>query len=351
MPSFRPPPILLLMLAMTSAGCKERDEIRSYQVPKVRQDPPRMLSAMTPTNTNVWFIKLTGAEPAVAAEKSKFEQFISSLKFLDANHSALTWTLPAGWREAGGKTSTRFASLRAGPEALEVSISSLGREASDVKSNVNRWRGQIGLKPVANDAELESICQKITVDGVPGILVDMTGVVLEAVAPMPAAPIESPPKSDPHAMLKRPDLDKSAPAKPITFAVPPGWTEIPPSGMRVAALRVTDGTTTSDITVIPLSGPAGGLLNNVNRWRKEVGLLDTTEDLLKKESKSIDVNGISAVFVDLPGKEKRNLGVIFPRDGRTWFIKFQAPNALVEKERANFEAFAKSIRFIPGGGS
>jgi hypothetical protein len=121
--------------------------------------------------------------------------------------------------------------------------------------------------------------------------------------------------------------------------------------MRAAAFRVSDGGTTTDITVIPLSGPAGGLLNNVNRWRKEVGLPDWTEEQLKKESKSLDVGGLSAVYVDLVGKEKRNLGVIFPRSGQTWFIKFQALNALVEKERANFEAFAKSIRFAPGGGS
>jgi hypothetical protein len=331
---------------LACAGCKDADQIRSYQVPKVRQDPPRLLTAMIPTADKVWFIKLTGAEPAVAAERAIFDQFLSSVKFTDASRSALTWTLPTGWREAGGKTSTRFATLRAGPEALEVSISSLGREASDVKSNVNRWRGQIGLKPVANDGELEAICQKITVDGEPGTLIDMTGSLNEPVA---MAPHPTVPKDDVHSKSQPPPPTTAR--KPITYEVPKGWTEIPATGMRVAAFRVSDGGQSTEITVIPLSGPAGGLLGNVNRWRKEVGLPDTTEDVLKKESKSIDIDGVSAVYVDLAGQEKRNLGVLFPRDGQTWFIKFQAPNALIEKERANFEAFAKSIRFAPGGGS
>jgi hypothetical protein len=135
----------------------------------------------------------------------------------------------------------------------------------------------------------------------------------------------------------------------LQYTVPAGWTELPAKSMRVAAFQVSDGKQSAEVTVIPLGGSAGGLLANVNRWRKEVGLDDMTEENLRKESKSLDVEGQNAVYVDLVGKEKRNLGVILPRDGRTWFIKFQGPIGLVEKERENFEAFARSVRFAVGG--
>src|SRR5262245_14839287 len=236
MPRLRLPPLLCFALALGAAGCKEDDGIRAYTVPKLRQSPPRLLAAMIPAGERVWFIKMSGAEPKIAAEKKSFEQFVGSLKFSENATAPLTWLLPDGWREAGGKTQTRFATLRAGPEALEVSITSLGIEARDVKSNVNRWRGQIGLKPVANDAELESISANITVDGKPATLIDMTGVLGESTAP---APREFSPNDSP-ARGGAPPSSPVATNKPVSFTTPAGWSELPVTGMRVAAFRVSD---------------------------------------------------------------------------------------------------------------
>src|SRR5262249_15268333 len=149
----------------------------------------------------------------------------------------LTWTLPSGWRESAGKSPTRFATLRAGTDSLEVSISSLGQEASDVKNNVNRWRGQLGLKPVANDAELAASSKPITVDGHAAHLIDLVGATGEtpAAAPREFSPNASAP-TGPSAAAALPNE-----TKPITYSIPPGWTELPASGMRAAAFRVHDG--------------------------------------------------------------------------------------------------------------
>jgi hypothetical protein len=60
----------------------------------------------------------------------------------------LKWTLPAGWTESrpGGM---RFATLKPTPDGkLEVSVVTLGGRAGGELSNVNRWRGQLGLSPV-----------------------------------------------------------------------------------------------------------------------------------------------------------------------------------------------------------
>jgi hypothetical protein len=304
-----------------------------------------MLAAIVPAGEKIWFFKLTGAEPAIAAEKPAFDQFIASVRFADSNDTPVTWTLPDGWRDAGGKSQLRYATIRAGAEALELSVTPLGAEAGDLKNNVNRWRGQIGLKPVANDAELEALCQKINVDGKPGTQIDMTGMnepVAAAASTLPAGKTAPPSATAPPVMPKHESQSR------ITYTRPESWTELPVSGMRVAAFRVVHEGQTAEITVIPLGGMAGGLLGNVNRWRKEVGLPDINEDQLKRESKTIDVGGQNAVYVDLAGKDKRNLGAILARDDATWFVKFQGPAALVDKERANFEAFVRSIRFAAG---
>lgn len=64
----------------------------------------------------------------------------------------LAWTLPKGWTEkrTGG---IRYATLIPGKEGVaDVSVTVLSGAAGGELANVNRWRGQIGLEPVAENA-------------------------------------------------------------------------------------------------------------------------------------------------------------------------------------------------------
>jgi hypothetical protein len=70
-----------------------------------------------------------------------------------AVEGGLSWTLPKGWTESrsGGM---RYATLvPSTPGKLDVSVVVLPGPAGGEIANVNRWRGQIGLKPV-DEAEL-----------------------------------------------------------------------------------------------------------------------------------------------------------------------------------------------------
>lgn len=65
---------------------------------------------------------------------------------------ALKWTLPKGWTEgeAGGM---RFATLKPPyPGKVEATVVVLPGAAGGELSNVNRWRGQIGLGPIDEKA-------------------------------------------------------------------------------------------------------------------------------------------------------------------------------------------------------
>ncbi len=148
-------------------------------------------------------------------------------------------------------------------------------------------------------------------------------------------------------------LTPAAPANHsgLKYTTPDGWTAQPVKGMRAASFGVRHGNDSAEVTVIPLAGPAGGLLANVNRWRKEIGLGDVDEKTLAAESKTLDLDGAKAIVVDLIGQNERTLGAIIEHGERTWFVKFRGPNALVEKERANFDAFVGSLRLPSGGGS
>ena len=89
---------------------------------------------------------------------------------------------------------------------------------------------------------------------------------------------------------------------------------------------------------------------NVNRWRREVGLAELNEDQFAKDVTAMMVASNPAVYVDESGSgdspdRKRILGVIVPKDGRTWFFALRGPADLVGREKPAFEAFMKSVRF------
>jgi hypothetical protein len=82
------------------------------------------------------------------------------------------FTLPEGWtrKPAGPMRIAEFEVLD-GEKRVTISASTAG---GDLLANVNRWRGQVSLKPV-EEAELRKSLQKIEVGKFPGDYVDLVG--------------------------------------------------------------------------------------------------------------------------------------------------------------------------------
>ena len=125
------------------------------------------------------------------------------------------------------------------------------------------------------------------------------------------------------------------------YDLPEGWIQlpVPETGMvrPLAVYGVGDGgAQVAKATVNMFSGDSGGVLENVNRWRGQVGLAPIKEDQLGDAA--LSVGGTLSPYVDLTGTTKdgptRLLGVIVPHGGATWFFKFMGPLDLVAKEKA-----------------
>ena len=138
----------------------------------------------------------------------------------------------------------------------------------------------------------------------------------------------------------------------LTWKTPAGWTEVPPSEMRVASFKVAgaDGKQ-ADVSVIPLPGMAGTDAANVNRWRGQVGLSVVTDDELQKAAENVEAGGQPAQLYDIAGTNpdgggaERILGVIQHRDGMAWFYKMTGDADLVEQQKPAFVEFLKSLNF------
>jgi hypothetical protein len=122
--------------------------------------------------------------------------------------------------------------------------------------------------------------------------------------------------------------------------------------MRVASFKVTGaGGEQADVSVIPLPGMAGTDSANVNRWRGQVGLSVLTDDELQKAAENIEAGGQPAQLYDIAGTNptggsaERILGVIQHRDNTAWFYKMTGDADVVEKQKAAFVDFLKSLNF------
>jgi hypothetical protein len=306
----------LLGLLLASTGCR-KEEIRAYTVPKERL---RLLAVILPHQNETWVFKLVGPADEVGPQHDAFLQILRSIRF-PAEGEPIAWQLPEGWQQEKGDD-MRFATILM-PDGLDTTVFRFGPEGRQILANVNRWRRQMGLAEI-EAADLDQYCKKETIAGESATIIDMEGV-----------------RSEDGGMSTRPK--PASPSRP-TFTAPGGWSTTAPGMMAFAAFEVGEGSDKAGITV---SQAGGSPIDNINRWRGQVGLPSASDDLIKAESKSIDVAGEKCLYVDLSNQEanKRILGVIYPQGDRSWFFKMTGPPELVEKQKPAFEAFVRSVRF------
>ena len=115
----------------------------------------RTLAAIVPHGEQGWFFKLTGPKDAVAATDEAFTTFLKSIHF--SADGKPEWTLPEGWQEQPGigDSLMRRWSFRAMAQPLELSVTALPKPPGDEENyalvNINRWRGQLKLPPIARE--------------------------------------------------------------------------------------------------------------------------------------------------------------------------------------------------------
>ena len=214
-------------------------------------------------------------------------------------------------------------------------MTKLGKEAAAILPNVNRWRGQLGLAPV-DEAGLAELTKEIKVNGETGIQVDMTGIASKGGPAMPIA--KAPPMG-----VKR----------SFNYQKPEGWMETPhpEQGMvpREALFQVADGGEKAEVSVTALGGG-----RRPRRERRALGGPDRRAGRRSRtdwpSSPRSASPGARRRYIDLIGKKGRMLGAIVSVGDKTWFFKMTGPPEVVEKHKAEFEAFLKSVKFAGGPG-
>ncbi len=326
------------------ASCKD-DGIRTY---RVATDP-------------------TAESPAAAAMPNNTETSARSV----------VWQTPEDWKpEAPGQFVTAAYAL---PGGGRVTVSKLPGEGGGLAANLNRWRGQVDLKPITEKdvsgqplkiADSDEVMQLFNLTSVnspadaEGILAGILPLKTETWYFKFSGPVGVLRKSEGLfaeflRSIRIADSQKVPPApasnggKKIHVTPPDGWTPSEGSTMRAASFSIAgpDGTT-ADVSVVPIPGDAGSVLDNVNRWRSQlqlVPLASPDDPALGEKSETpageIFVSHMTSSEPILNGKKSALAAAILKRPGMTWFFKITGEANLVEANLAKFDSFVRSATF------
>jgi len=293
---------------------------------------------------------------------------------------ATTAVVPPNW-EAQPLSQMRQASFLVHGDngaVADISFVTLGPAAGNVLDNVNRWLGQLAQPPVT-DEKLKSMVQPLstgrgdvavvdlsgqpengdaTKDGriIGGIAVDDAGTAfykMRGNAALVGAEKENFLKwvsssrgpASVSAVTNAPVPPANAAQPQIKWDLPPGWSPATASAMRYASFATEKNGEKADISVVTFPGDGGSDLENVNRWRQQIGLPAVEAAALQSMIAAVHAGDVHIDTVDMAGANARVLAAWTRQNGRAWFFKLAGPANLVEQEKPKFEAFLQSIRF------
>ncbi|HUR47746.1 MAG TPA: hypothetical protein VMZ27_17815, partial [Candidatus Saccharimonadales bacterium] len=266
-----------------------------------------------------WFFKLAGDPSLVDQQKPAFVEFLKSIAIRDAKpRPEVTWKLPAGWKEAA-PTKMSLANFSMGDgtgKEGEVSIVQLGHMEGKDAEVINIFRAKFG-QPQLTEQELRKQIEVVSVGQDKGNLFELS-------------------REHQHA------AGESSEGQ-FHWTVPAQWKPASHNQMQVARFTVPQkGTGTGEVFVSVFDSESGGTLANVNRWRTQLGLTNTTEKALSEVVSPLDPALPGSILVDMTNSGKRLIGAIVPRKGSFWFYKLLGDAEAVSSEKLSFIAFAKS---------
>jgi len=307
----------------------------------------------------------------------------------------VTWQAPANWEEqpsTGPRRGTFKIHGQNGGEA-ELSIIAFPGDVGGLLANINRWRGQIQLPPLAEPDLAQvvtplpgssriSFVDIVSADSIKG---GKKSRILGGILPLDAetwffklsgpdeivaarkdefkkfletVKTEGPPVLASSA--EKSGSNTNAPTPPVLattaaqldYQAPPGWIAQPLSPMRLASFKITGSNgAEADVSLVSLSGMAGGDLANINRWRDQLKLPPLSEADLPSVSSHVNMNGHDFLVTDLvsaeplpPLNHKMRIVAAAAHEGeQTWFVKMTGDVDLVGAQKNRFLDFLRSL--------
>ncbi len=147
----------------------------------------------------------------------------------------------------------------------------------------------------------------------------------------------------------RPAMAAGAPnipvnSSPIHWTTPAGWDEKPADGIRLGSFAIkSPAGGRAEVAITSFPGSVGTELDNVNRWRGELGMQPTGPDGVTSEPVTVD--GIAGKLYNLGNDSARTMVAVIMREGSSWYLKLRGDAPAVAAAAPAFMEFLKSVRF------
>ena len=134
----------------------------------------------------------------------------------------------------------------------------------------------------------------------------------------------------------------------FSWEIPEMWVISSGSSMRLASFEVPYMGGTGDLSVIQLGGTGGGLMPNINRWRRQLNLEpqslhEIEKDVIEKKGKLGKYKMIRIVNLK---NNSAFLVAIIPVKNQTLFVKLSADPPGIQEAESDFIFFCSSIHFV-----
>lgn len=154
----------LLALALLFAGCRDA-KVTSYRVPAEKPEPlPPVLTGELPSSS-----------PATAGAAAD-QATMANTAVPTASGNALAWSAPGHWKPKPASSMRKGSYAIAGSDGAEadLSITAFPGDVGGDLANINRWRGQLSLPPIAA-SDLATATEHLDYNGLHMTYVDIVG--------------------------------------------------------------------------------------------------------------------------------------------------------------------------------
>ena len=179
-------PTTLLVVTLLLTACRDA-KVAAYRVPKEKD--PQMAAATPGTEASAApFAPMMQGAAAPGANAG-----MAATPVATASGAGLAWSAPASWKPKAASAMRKgsYTVGEAGAEA-DLSITAFPGDVGGEAANVNRWRGQVSLPPLA-EAEIAANVTRTNANGLAITIVDFAGKgasaprVLGAIVPFQGA--------------------------------------------------------------------------------------------------------------------------------------------------------------------
>jgi hypothetical protein len=366
----------LLLTCLLAIGCDADPQIRVYEVEARKpipvtstasndqaEVPTCILGAIVPAGADSIYLKLRG-------EPEKLQSLIGDLRLIahttKMDQAGLVQVeLPAGWSKGPAEAMAQFTLIPPSTSQVDTKMTvtllpgatSAAEWQDKVQSNLDRWRGQVGLPPMPLAQDLQDSVEQISIDGtdLPAYLVNYVGT---SNGQSSMAPFASGSNFGAASGSASPAPQKSPPteaaAKPISYNVPEGWIEEPQTGtsMRLATLSTgNDEATSADVSLTFAGGEEKQI---VQLWSEALvgdkatsdfvdGVVNSATELKAASGESAKVYKVIPQEADVANAI---VAAVFKLDDqRSLFVKMSGPKQAVQDNAAKFDGFVQSIKW------